>query len=167
MSTIRMIGLLAAATLLLTSACATAPETEARRQGVRADIDEILRLSANSEESEEPLRCLSNAQFRNFRALDENHLLFEGSADRLWVNTLRMPCPDLKWGEILVVRPFLGSRICDSDRFSVQDWFDWPWYRRAPWRWGSWGTGMQCTLGTFQPVTSDQVAEIDAVLDRP
>lgn len=167
MSTIRMTALLGLVTLLLTSGCATAPETEARQQAMRADIDAILNVPLDTDEYGETLRCLSNAQFRSYRALDESHLLFEGAGDRLWVNTLRMPCPDLKWGDVLVVRPFLGSQLCDTDRFSVQDWFDWPWYRRAPWRWGNWGTGMQCTLGTFQPVTSDQVAEIDAVLDRP
>lgn len=166
MNTTRTGLVLALLSTLLVAACATTPEDEARRQAMHEDIDAILGTQLDSAMYGENLRCLSDMQTRNFRALDEYHLLFEGPGDRLWVNTLRGPCPDLKWGDVLVVRPFMGSRICDTDRFSVADWFDWPWYHRAPWHWGTWGSGMQCTLGEFQPVTSDQVAEIDAVLKR-
>ena len=66
------------------------------------------------------------------------------------------------------VRRFSGTRMCALDRFNVSDWFDWPWYRRWPWYWGGgWTSGMQCTLGKFQRVTADQVAEIEAVLRQP
>ena len=55
--------------------------------------------------------------------------------------------------------------MCELDTFQVADWFDWPWYRRWPWHWGgNWGMGPRCMLGKFQPVTADQVAEIEAVL---
>jgi len=55
--------------------------------------------------------------------------------------------------------------MCDMDSFEVTDWFDWPWYRRWPWHWGgSWGVGMRCTLGKFQPVTEDQVNAITELL---
>lgn len=77
-----------------------------------------------------------------------------------------MSCPDLRWGDVLVVRSFTSRRLCASDNFAVTDWFDWPWYRRWPWQWGSrLGTGMTCTLGEFKSVTKDQVKGIEALLD--
>jgi hypothetical protein len=104
-------------------------------------------------------------EYRNFRALDDRRLLFEGRHDKLWLNTLRMRCPDLRHHNVLVVRSFSAGRMCDMDSFQARDWFDWPWYRRWPWRWWSdWGMGSHCLLGKFQPVTGLQVAEIEAVL---
>ena len=48
-------------------------------------------------------RCLGDMDYRHFRALDEKHILFEGRRDRLWVNTLRTRCSDLRFGDVLVV----------------------------------------------------------------
>lgn len=155
------IGMLAAS-LVLVSGCAASLEAEQRRAEMEADIDLIL-AQPLPEEFGEAERCLSDSQIRSYRALGERHLLFEGSRDRYWVNTLRSNCSDLKWGETLIVRRFSGSRICELDRFSATDWFGFPWYRRAP---ATWGSGVQCTLGEFQPVTLDQVREIETVLDR-
>lgn len=161
------IVLLACIALLLLASCAVSPEAEERRLAIEAEIDAILSQPLPAEFGE-MRRCLGDMDFRNFRALDEKHILFEGRRDRLWVNTLRTRCPDLRHGDVLVVKQFSGLRMCDADRFYVTEWFDWPWYRRWPWHWGgSWTTGMQCSLGKFQPVTADQVAEIDAVLRSP
>lgn len=147
------------------AACAVSPEVEERRQAIEADIDEILSLPLDPAEYGDVKRCLSDMEYRNFRPIDERHVLFEGRRDKLWMNKLRGRCSDLRFGNVLVVRQFSGSRMCDGDQFRVTDWFDWPWYRRWPWYWGSWGTGPTCTLGKFQPVTEDQVAEIEARLE--
>jgi hypothetical protein len=110
-------------------------------------------------------RCLSDSEFRTFRALDDRRILFEGRRGKLWINTLRMPCHDLRYGDVLIVRQFSSMRMCAMDSFEVADWFAWPWYRRWPWYWGrNWGMGMRCTLGEFQPVSESQVADIEAVL---
>jgi hypothetical protein len=79
---------------------------------------------------------------------------------------LRHRCLDLRHGDILRIRSFSFSRICDTDRFAVDDWFEWPWYSRWPWQWGAWSTGMTCTLGQFYPVSEGQVEEIEAVIRR-
>jgi hypothetical protein len=159
--------LLALVAFLLLAGCAVSPEDESRQRAIEADIDAIL-SQPGSPEMGAMQRCLSDIEFRHYRALDEKHMLFEGRNNRLWINTLHNRCPDLRWGDTLVVRQFSGMRVCDGDRFYVTEWFDWPWYRRWPWHWGShWGTGMQCILGKFQPVTADQVAEIEAVLRAP
>jgi len=154
----------ACALFLFTAGCATSPEAEQRRLDREASIAEILNQPLAAEYGEVK-RCLSDVEYRGFRALDDRHILFEGRGDHLWVNTLRSPCPDLRYGDVLVVRQFSFSRLCDMDSFEVAEWFDWPWYRRWPWHWSrNWGVGMRCTLGKFQPVTQGQVDEIEAVI---
>jgi hypothetical protein len=165
MSAIKYAITMAFAASLLLAGCATSPEAESRRLAIEADIDSILSQPLDAAEFGETKRCLSDMEYRNFRALDDKRILFEGRRDKQWINTLRSRCPDLQYGGILVVTSFSNMRMCDMDRFQVADWFDWPWYRRWPWHWGgNWGMGMQCMLGKFQPVTAGQVAEIEAVL---
>ena len=151
-----------AAGLLIIAGCASSPDDESRRRAMEADIQDILELSLA--EDGKPLRCLSDLQYGGFRALGEKHLLFTGRGDKRWVNTLRTRCYDLRHGSVLRVRSHSFSRLCDADRFAVDEWFEWPWYSRWPWHWGSWSTGMTCSLGKFYPVTESQVAEIEAVL---
>jgi hypothetical protein len=155
-----VIGAACAATLAL-AGCATSPETKERDLQKQASIAEILAEELDPAEFGETKRCLSDAEFTTYRALDDRHLLFEGRQNRLWVNTLRSSCPDLRHGDILVVRRYGGSRMCDADQFQATDWFDWPGNRRSP---DGWGTGIRCVLGKFQPVTQQQVDEIEAVL---
>ena len=152
------------AALLLVTGCATSPQDEDRREAIEADILDILTLSTS--EYGQPGRCLSESQYRGIRPLDEKHLLFTGRGDRQWVNVLRHRCADLRHGSVLRLRPHSSSHICSTDRFAVDDWFEWPWYSRAPWHWGAWSTGMTCTLGSFYPVTKGQVEEIEAVIRR-
>ena len=153
--------------VLILSACATSEEVASDRQFREERIEAILSQPLDPAEFGETKRCLRDTEYRGFRALDDQRILFEGRRGQYWINTLRHRCMDLRWGDILVVRRFSGTRMCSMDRFSVEDWFNYPWYRRWPWHWGTvWHTGMTCTLGEFQPVTEAQVAEIRAVLRR-
>jgi hypothetical protein len=146
--------------------CATSPDYENRRQQVDADIDEILSLQLDPAEYGEQKRCLSDREYHTFRPLGDRHILFVGRQGKLWINTLRGRCPDLRRGDVLVVKSFSSTRMCDMDSFQVADWFAWPWYRRWPWQWGgAWNTGIRCSLGKFQPVLESQVEEIEARLD--
>ena len=151
--------------LLFIAGCATPPDDESRRQAIDADIEDILSLSLG--EGVKPQRCLSELQYRGIRPLDEKHVLFSGKGDKQWINVLRHRCVDLRHGSVLRVRSHSFSHICSTDRFAVDDWFDWPWYSRAPWHWGAWSSGMRCTLGMFYPVTEGQVEEIEALIRRP
>lgn len=156
---------LACTAALLSAGCAVSPEAEDRRLAIEADIADILSVPLDPAEYGETKRCLSDSEYRSFRPLDDKHILFEGRRDRLWINTLRSGCPDLRHGGVLVVRSYSSARMCDMNSFEVADWFDWPWYRRWPWHWGgNWGVGMRCTLGKFQPVTEAQVEAIESVL---
>ncbi|MDH4048632.1 MAG: DUF6491 family protein [Gammaproteobacteria bacterium] len=165
MAVLKQVGLPTAAVILLCAGCATSPEEESRRQAIETEIGMILAHPLDPSVYGETKRCLGDNEYRSYRRLDDRRMLFEGRNDKLWVNTLRTNCPDLRRDGVLVVRSFTARRICDGDNFSVSEWFDWPWYRRWPWHWGSWNTGMTCVFGEFQPVTEDQVAEIDLLLD--
>jgi hypothetical protein len=159
---VRRSAVCVAAVLLVSGGCASSPDDESQRRAIEADIQDILSLSLG--EDGKPLRCLSDVQYRGFRALDEKHMLFTGKGDRRWINVLRQRCSDLRHGSVLRVRSHSMSHICNTDRFAVDDMFEWPWYSRWPWQWGAWSTGMTCTLGPFYPVTDAQVAEIEAVI---
>lgn len=150
-----------AATFLLLPGCAVSPEAEERRANAEADIDEIMSYELDPAEYGETRRCLSGTDFDDYRPLGDRHLLFEGRRGKLWVNTLRGRCNALRHNDVLVVRQYSGSRMCEMDRFKVADWFDYT-SRRRP---ADWGTGSDCMLGEFHPVTEAQVAEIEAVLE--
>jgi len=148
--------------------CAASPIPDGQREFAQARVDEILSQEPpNPTEYGETKRCLSDTEYRGLRILDDRHILFEGRRGKYWINTLAYRCPDLRFGDTLIMRRFSGMRMCATDRFNVADWFNWPWYRRWPWDWWStWNTGTTCVLGQFQPVTEDQVTEIRAVLEH-
>ncbi len=150
---------------LLFTGCATSPDIESRRQATEADIAAILSEPLDPAVYGETRRCLADREYRNFRVLDDRRILFEGRGDKLWINTLRMRCPDLRYAHVLRVKSFSGTRFCAMDTFQAGDWFDWPWYRRWPWHWMSdWGMGSLCSFGKFQPITESQLAVIEAAL---
>lgn len=154
--------------LLACAGCATSPDAQQRTQATEEAIDAILSQPLDVAEYGESKRCLAGNEYRNFRVLDDQRILFEGRGGRLWLNTLRTRCPDLRFATALRVKSMYSyGRICDMDSFQPTDWFDWPWYRRWPWDWsGRRNTGMNCSLGKFQPVSEAQVEAIEAALKR-
>ena len=148
---------------LLFVGCASSPAVEEQRHKAEEDIATILSQPLDPAKYGEPERCLTSAQYRDFSVLDDQRILFEGSRGRLWLNELRMRCPDLRFGHTLVFETQTRSgRICDLDSFEVVEWAYWPRYRRWPWHWFS---GVRCTLGKFQPVTEEQVEAIRAAIE--
>jgi hypothetical protein len=87
---------------LLFAGCATSPEVERQREAKEADIAAILKVKLDPAEFGETQRCLSESQYRSFRPLDENRILFTGTRDKLWINTLRSRCMDLRHGDVLI-----------------------------------------------------------------
>ncbi len=151
---------------LLIMGCASTPEETQRREQVERDIEAILAQPSDAGEYAETKRCLRGSEYRDFRALDDRHILFEGSRGRLWINRLTIRCPDLRHATVLKIRsPVSFGRLCRHDTFQAGDWFDWPWYRRSPWRWtASWHTGVSCSLGDFQAVTREQVQALERTM---
>lgn len=149
-----------------TTGCAISSDYDEQRRAKEEDIAQILNVRLDPAIYGETKRCLRDREYRTFRALDDQRILFSGRKDKLWINSLRNRCPDLRYGDVLVVRSFSSSQLCDMDRFEATDWFQWPWYRRWPWHWGNaWGSGPICTLGKFQPVTKAQLTEIEAIIN--
>ena len=143
---------------LLGSGCASTPEAEEQAQKREEDIATILSEPLDADEYGEAKRCLAPNQYRDIRILDDQRIVFYGSRGKLWLNTLRMRCPELRRDSVLRVKTLSTmGRICDLDSFEVRDWFGAPWYR-------PWGGGMRCSLGTFQPVTEAQVDAIRAAI---
>jgi hypothetical protein len=150
---------------ILLGGCAAAP-TVPERPAAEDEISQILSGRVDDAEYDESKRCLAAHEYRGFRVLDDRHIVFEGSRGKLWLSTLPMRCPDLRFATALQVKStFPTGRICAMDTIRAGDWFDWPWYRRWPWRWGStWPAGAGCTLGEFQPVSESQIEAIRAAL---
>lgn len=159
-----MCAILSAA--LFCTSCAVSPEADERRRAMEEEITAILSEPLVAEQYGEPRRCLSDREYRDFRAIDDRRILFKGRREELWLNTLPIRCPDLRHSSVLVVKSVHSmGRMCDMDTFMVGDWFDWPWYRRWPWHWGwGWGASATCSLGEFQPVTEAQVEAIEEAL---
>jgi len=145
------------AALLALAACATSPEDEQRRIDMEADIDEIMSYELDKTEFGEAKNCLSKHEYESFRALGDRHLLFEGRNDKQWVNILRGRCTGLRDDSAFIMRPAMGSRSCDKDRFEVVD--------RSTLSQGIAGTGGSCVLGEFRPVAKAQLQEIEGRLE--
>ena len=144
------------AALLALGGCATSPEDERKRKEMEADIDDILGLELDPAEYGEPRNCLSDNEYRSYRALGKRHLLFRGRQGKLWVNVLRGRCPNLDDDSTFIMTPSMGGRLCDTDRFKLVDRLDS--LSRA-------STAPTCILGEFRPVTEDQVTEIEHRLE--
>ena len=147
-----------ASVALLTAAAPARRKRKSRPQKREEDIATILSEPLDAAEYGEAKRCLAPNQYRDIRILDDQRIVFYGARGKLWLNTLRMRCPELRRDSVLRVKTLSTmGRICDLDSFEVRDWFGAPWYR-------PWGGGMRCSLGKFQPVTEAQVDAIRAAL---
>jgi|TARA_B100000315_G_scaffold198786_1_gene190431 hypothetical protein len=148
---------------LLCAGCAVSPESAEKQRAVQEDIETILSEPLETDQYTQSRRCLRAHEYRDFRVLDNRHIVFEGRHGELWINTLRMRCHDLRGTDVLRVKStFDMGRICDMDTFEAGEWFDYPWYGR--WRRGR--ATASCSLGEFQQVTEAQVAAIGAALTR-
>ncbi len=138
--------------LLILAGCASAPPSEEQQARTEA-IEDILSQPLPSEEYAEEVRCLSTHSYRSVEVLDPEHVLFEGTGDRVWVNKLRNRCVGLRRNDTLRFE-LRDNRVCNLDSFEAVDSFLWFWERTS-------GT---CTLGNFIPVTPEQVAALKAAL---
>lgn len=152
-----------AVTVMLALGGCAATEQQAEQQAAREEtLEQILSQPLDAEEYGTPRRCVSSFVSRDFQPLGEQHLLFEGRGDQLWLNELRGRCPGLRHAQALAFDS-RGSQICELDRFKVADVFQWSRFQRWPW---DWMDGIPCTLGKFQPVSPEQVEALRAALDQ-
>lgn len=156
MSSKRFVLCMVVASVVAITSCATSPEDERRKRDMEADIDEILTYELDETEYGEPKSCLSESEYRSFRALGDRHLLFRGRQGKLWVNVLRGRCFNLDDDSKFIMRPNMSGRLCDKDRFGAVSPLD-----TMP----STGAGLTCVLGEFKPVSEAQVGEIEDRLE--
>jgi len=131
---------------------ATQEEHQAREAAKKESIQDILSQPLANEEYSEEERCLSTFTYRSVDVLDDQHVLFKGTGGRLWLNTLRQRCVGLRSQDSLRFE-LRDNRLCDMDRFQSVDTFG---YMSR--------TSATCTLGTFAPVTAEQVQAIEAAV---
>ena len=140
--------------------CASSPDAEERRMHMEADIDEIVAYPLDESEVGTPKRCLTNSDYRRYRALGDRHVLFEGRGEKMWVNVLRGRCIEMRRAEVFVIEPTSDGRICDMDRFGVMR-RDLMHVNEA-----ALSSTRGCTFGEFKPILPVQVEEIEDRLDE-
>jgi hypothetical protein len=64
--------------------------------------------------------CVNSRDLRGNRTVGENHILFQGNGDRLWVNETRGSCPSLNFGRALRFRT-TGTQFCQGEIAAVFD----------------------------------------------
>lgn len=138
---------------LLVAGCAGAP-TQEEAEEHRQAVEDILSGPMASEEYGEAQRCLPTYSYRSVEILDDRHVLFEGSGDKAWLNTLRNRCVGLRPNATLEFE-LRNNRVCELDTFQAVDNFFMFWQQSS-------GT---CVLGDFQPVSQEQVEALEAAFD--
>lgn len=129
------------------------PEQEAREAAKQETISDILNQPLAAEEYTEEERCLSTYTYDQIDILDDQHVVFRGRGDNLWLNELRNRCVGLDPNDVLQFK-MRDNRVCDLDSFEAVDSFLWG--IRS-------GT---CTLGKFMPVTAAQLEAIEAAVEE-
>lgn len=102
-----------------------------------------------------PKRCLRTVDYDSVDVLDDRHVLFRGPHDRIWLNVLRSRCGGLSSNTTLLFN-LRSTNICDLDTFTGVHAFFRFWQRETA----------TCALGTFHPVTAEQVEMIERALRK-
>jgi len=139
---------------LLLAGCAgdvTEPDYEAQEES----IDQILTQPLAEEEYAEQIRCLATYTYNSVEVLDNRHVVFKGTGGRLWLNRLRNRCLGLRRYDTLKFE-LRSSQVCDLDTFeSISTSLGGPTRISAT-----------CSLGTFTPMTEEQLEAVKAALER-
>ena len=101
-------------------------------------------LSAPAEDEKAAVRCIHSMDYDRVEVLDDLRVVFHGRGDKRWLNQLRIRCPGLRKRDPLQFE-MRSMRLCEMDSFRSID----------PSGFGM--PGASCSLGSFEPVTPDQV----------
>ena len=151
-----MKGLFYAVVLVGLIGCAGAgptPEQQAREAAKQETIADILSQPLPAEAYGQTERCLSTYAYDQVDILDDRHVVFRGRGNKLWLNTLRNRCIGLKRNDLLQFW-MRDTRVCELDTFEAVDSLMWG--IRS-------GT---CTLGSFAPITPEQVEAIEMAVEE-
>ena len=106
----------------------------------------MVTTAAASAQPDQPLHCIDLIQLREAKVLDKQHIMFETSNRRTYMNTLPHPCPGLDRDKPFLYRPTM-HQLCDLDVITVLESFG-----------GGFTTGASCGLGKFEPLAKDEAA---------
>jgi len=126
-------------------------EKQAAQAKAQETIDQILAAPLASEDYSKTERCISTFEYDTMEVLDDQHVIFEGRGDNVWLNTLRSRCIGLRRDSVPVIR-LRDSQLCDLDTFQARDSMLGVWSR----------TSANCSLGTFSRITPEQADAIRA-----
>jgi hypothetical protein len=130
-------------------------ESQAEELPVLEDIETILTQPLDQAEYVESQRCLSRYKFDRVEFLDNEHVLFIGRGGKAWLNTLRAPCVGLRRRDIPRFEYRGANQLCNLDTFVGLD-SNFSGFSRS---------SASCALGSFQPVTQEQVALLKATVE--
>ena len=105
---------------------------------------EILSAPAEDENDWAAVRCIRSMDYDRVEVLDSLRVVFHGRGDKRWLNQLRIRCPGLRKRDTLQFE-MRSTRLCEMDSFRSID----------PSGFGM--PGASCSLGSFEPVSPDQV----------
>lgn len=102
-----------------------------------------------------PQQCLSTSSIDRTRVLDDRTILFFMRGKRIYRNYLPRKCPGLEREQRIMYKT-QGSRLCDIDTITVLE------------EWGGRLTpGFTCPLGSFVPITAEEVEDLMRSPDVP
>ncbi len=143
----------AACCFLLLSACATT-ESEAPKEKPLT-VAEVLASTMDEESYGPTRRCLPEHQFYRTQVLDDQHILFWGRGDKVWLNALTTKCIGLRPRDTLELE-LRSGQLCRLDTVGSIDLTTHGPYRKSA----------RCSLGDFRQMTHEQAKVLAQELDR-
>jgi hypothetical protein len=105
-------------------------------------------------QQDSPIQCVRLANIDQLVVLDDSHIVFYMKGGKKYLNTLPYPCHGLRMNDAIMYRTSL-DRLCDVDVITVLD------------RMGQgFMPGPSCGLGTFKPITDEEIATLRKQLER-
>ena len=123
-------------------------------QAQEESIDEILSQPLAETEYAEQIRCLPTYSYDSVEILDNRHVVFKGTANKLWLNRLRTRCTGLRRNDTLKF-DVRNSQLCSLDSFQAIS------LNIS----GVTRTSATCSLGNFTPITREQLDNVKAALE--
>lgn len=101
-----------------------------------------------------PKQCVQLTSIRHISILDSSHIVFYMNGGKRYLNTLPYTCSGLKMSGTIMYRTSL-SQLCDLDIITVLESVG-----------GEYRPGASCGLGTFEPITDQEITKLKAELKK-
>lgn len=109
---------------------------------------------AEDQDTQADENCIPLNRINNVEVLDRQHLLFRMTGRNHYLNTLPHACPSLRRHTPIMYRTSL-NRLCSLDTVRVLENYG-----------GGYYPGAGCGLGTFTPISDDEIKALKASLEN-